>query len=184
MVQGYDDGTYKPNQGINRAEFLKILMESADISPQGVNCFSDVADQWFAGYVCEAQRQGIVQGYEDGTFGPVNPINFAEASKIVVNTLEIERSGEASFDWYEDFVLALEANGAILENIYHFGQPVTRGQMAEIIWRLQEKPEDVTTAKFDDLDLGMINVPSEAAVPDDIDILMALDAASDEQRVN
>ena len=38
-VQGYDDGTYRPANTINRAEFTKITLESAGVEPGGSNCF-------------------------------------------------------------------------------------------------------------------------------------------------
>ena len=82
VIEGYADGSFKPKAGINRAEFLKILLESrGDISTDGKNCFPDVTNQWFAKYVCFAKANDIVAGYPNGTFGPEKEINFVEASK-------------------------------------------------------------------------------------------------------
>ncbi|MBI4231671.1 beta-propeller domain-containing protein [Candidatus Peregrinibacteria bacterium] len=140
VVQGYADGTYKPATTINRAEFLKILMEAAALQTGGANCFKDVQDGWFAPYVCKAAELGLVKGYEDGNFRPAQDISFAEASKIVVNTLEIKPTMTDGSIWYEGFVKALEDLDAIPKTINSFGHYVTRGEMAEIIWRIKEQP--------------------------------------------
>lgn len=141
VVQGYEDGTYKPANTINRAEFLKILMEAAALQTGGSNCFKDVKDGWFAPYVCKAAELGLVKGYEDGNFRPAQEISFAEASKIVVNTLEIKEGASDGSVWYEGYVKALEDLDAIPKTINSFGQYVTRGEMAEIIWRIKEQPD-------------------------------------------
>lgn len=87
VVQGYDDGTFKPGNNVNRAEFLKMLYET--IGMQGLETelpFPDVpADQWYTKYVKEAYASGVVQGYPDGNFRPGDYINFAEATKIVMD---------------------------------------------------------------------------------------------------
>ncbi len=88
IVKGYDDGSFKPTQKINRAEFTKIIIEAAfPNQATGENCFSDITNEWFAPYVCFAKEKGIVNGYENNTFNPSQNINFAEASKILVTTL-------------------------------------------------------------------------------------------------
>lgn len=87
IIQGYEDGTFRPQADINRAEFLKILV--GGFAPEElVNetaCFSDVQQEWFAQYVCAAKRLGWVNGYPNGSFKPAQQINRAEAIKIVMN---------------------------------------------------------------------------------------------------
>ena len=87
VVVGYSDGTYGLDSNINRAEFLKIVMEVTDYELEGESCYPDVTDEWFAPYVCAADKLGFVDGYPDGTFKPGNDINFAEASKMITNIL-------------------------------------------------------------------------------------------------
>lgn len=88
VVQGYSDGTFRPDSQINRAEFLKMLYET--IGMVGYDStelrFIDVpSSEWYVTYVKEAFATGVVNGYPDGTFRPANYINFVEAVKIVMN---------------------------------------------------------------------------------------------------
>lgn len=87
VVQGYSDGTFKPDNKINRAEFLKMLYET--IGMEGHNpelSFPDVpADAWYTKYVKEAFYTKVAVGYPDGHFRPENNINFVEAVKVVMN---------------------------------------------------------------------------------------------------
>ena len=141
VVEGYEDGTYKPTADINRAEFLKIILESRGIEVSGDKCFPDVRDQWFAEYVCAAKQEGIIEGYPDGTFKPEKAINFAEASKILARAYG-QSIEEYSPDWYEPFVRALESSKAIPLSIEKLDQQVNRGEMAEMMWRLKEEKTD------------------------------------------
>ena len=146
ILEGYADGTIKPKSDINRAEFLKIVMLAADeeISAEVLSkdLFPDVSeDDWFYGYVNRASELGYVNGYDDGYFRPEQKINFAEASKIIVNVLGLDPSGFADDVWYSKYVKTLEADLAIPKTIVAFDKDVTRGEMAEIIWRVKEKPE-------------------------------------------
>lgn len=85
VIGGYPDGTFRPGASMNRAEFIKILVAGfrSDRLRGETHCFSDVRDEWFATYVCAAERLGWIQGYPDGTFRPDQHINRAEAMKIV-----------------------------------------------------------------------------------------------------
>lgn len=90
-IEGYADGTFKPNNPINRAEALVILMRIAGVDEHDVDQndidFGDVdADDWFAYAVVDATEEGIVEGYEDNTFRPVNNISRAEVAAMAVRT--------------------------------------------------------------------------------------------------
>lgn len=89
VIDGYPDGSFKPNGQINRAELMKMVVEMMVGDPVGLgdyeNCFPDVSDDWYAPYVCYAYEQGWVDGYPDGSFQPGNYTNRAEAVKIILN---------------------------------------------------------------------------------------------------
>lgn len=96
IVQGYDDGTFQPDQPVNRAEALKILTLAAQLQlPPGAEtgvtlAFPDVEERdWFAPTLKTAMYYDIVSGYPDGTFRPGNPITRAESAKIIWQTMRI-----------------------------------------------------------------------------------------------
>jgi len=73
VIGGYSDGSFKPEGELNRAQLMKILVEGQGITPdseQYRDCFPDVADQWYAPYVCYGKEIGWVEGFKDGTFRP------------------------------------------------------------------------------------------------------------------
>lgn len=150
IVSGYPDGTFKPFAAINRAEFTKIVIGAIFNDIEGGNCFPDVADQWFAPYVCRAKAEGIIGGYPDGTFGPEKPVSFAEAAKIIAGAMGLDATG-ATTVWYEQFVRALAAKNAIPTSIRAFDAQVTRGQMAEMIFRLHAKRTDKVSETYEEL---------------------------------
>lgn len=140
IVNGYDDGTYRPEQLINRAEFTKIIIESTNPQAEiGANCFPDVEDQWFAGYVCGARALDIINGYPDGTFRPAQNIAFVEAAKIVSIAFGYEPIETSP--WYKGYVENLGDENAIPLSIDSFEETITRGQLAEIIYRIKANPE-------------------------------------------
>ena len=89
IVDGYEDGSFRPDDPINRAEALKILLKATKLDPLEEPFeqqeFSDVPEEaWFAPYVERLVEYAIVEGYEDSTFRPQQHITRAEASKILL----------------------------------------------------------------------------------------------------
>lgn len=83
MIAGYEDGTFRPDAPITRAEFTAIAMRFANAVPEGENIFSDVhAGDWFYDVVVGSIQYGWIGGYEDGTFRPQNTITRAEVTAI------------------------------------------------------------------------------------------------------
>jgi|GEM_PF-1431545 hypothetical protein len=140
IVEGYDDGEFKPETSINRAEFLKIVLLAGGHEAGGSDCYSDVTDQWFAGYICAASDLGFVDGYSDGTFRPEQYVNFAEASKIISNIMGLSVDEQATDPWYERYVVSLGDAGAIAPTIVSFSQEVNRGEMAAMVSETMDYP--------------------------------------------
>lgn len=90
ITGGFPDGTFKPGEKINRAAALKMLVVASGLDYLSSTAdFTDVRQSdWFASYVGFAQEEGIVSGYEDGTFRAANLITRAEVVKIAVILLE------------------------------------------------------------------------------------------------
>lgn len=150
VVEGYSDGTFRPDNTINRAEFLKIIILSKGETPEGTGCFPDVNGQWYDGYVCKAKESGLVEGYPDGNFKPERPINFVESGKIVSIGLHLIPDESFQDDWYHSYVKAIEERKGIPPSIVTFDQYINRGEMAEMIWRIM-MGQDLPTAYYGDL---------------------------------
>jgi hypothetical protein len=165
IVEGYSDGTYKPDATINRAEFVKILVEAV-AEENGPVCkiapFSDV-DQasWYATYAHKARCLGLVEGYSDGSFQPSNFINFVEAAKILVKAYGLEATTtidscddptDIECTWYRPYVLMLEAHASIPTSIKRYEQLITRGEMAEMIYRLKTGTADRPSQDYSSLE--------------------------------
>ena len=93
-VCGYEDGTFKADQTITRAEYVKIVNNFFGYKPntEKVANFSDVnSGDWFAPYVNEAVERGYITGFEDGTFRPQDPIRRQEATVILARILGIDK---------------------------------------------------------------------------------------------
>ena len=89
ILDGYEDGSFRPNASITRAEFTKIAVSFfKHAGGASANPFNDVPDSaWYAEFVKAAAELGLIDGYEDGTFRPNAPITRAEACTIVNRTL-------------------------------------------------------------------------------------------------
>lgn len=112
VINGYEDGSFKPEEGITRAEFTKMLLEfwgfgniygdafvttgfsDVDSKTMTVTTKNEAGEQvttstpteqhWAAGYIKLAVDKGIVNGYGDGTFGPDDPVKYEESIKMIV----------------------------------------------------------------------------------------------------
>lgn len=89
ILDGYEDGSFRPNASITRAEFTKIAVSFfKHAGGASSNPFNDVPESaWYAEFVKAAAELGLIDGYEDGTFRPNAPITRAEACTIVNRTL-------------------------------------------------------------------------------------------------
>jgi polyhydroxybutyrate depolymerase len=145
IVQGYVDGTFKPLQAVNRAEFLKVLLaDSAEAPVPKRRCFPDVSSRdWFAPYVCAAKQRGIVTGQRGGLFQPEASINQAEALKMLL-LARGERIQEGSANpWYEPYLERAEELGIASQASALPWDTVTRERMAGLLARsLREEETD------------------------------------------
>lgn len=98
IVQGYGDGVFSPNGLVNRAEALKIMLESAGFTAtEAEDLFGDVpVNAWYAGYVTFANKNGVVSGKSEGRFAPGENITRAEVAKIAVKVMELHASQVAT----------------------------------------------------------------------------------------
>ena len=142
VIDGYSDGTFKPNRHVNRAEILKMVYLGAAKDPGGgpaTPCFVDVATtEWFHSFVCDAKSKGYVQGFDcpgGKCFRPAANITRAEAVKMVAAVFEIDPATDANSSgisfpdvqdvqhWSDEFVNWI-ANSKIASGPQPFGIPI------------------------------------------------------------
>ncbi|SLK07736.1 MULTISPECIES: S-layer homology domain-containing protein [unclassified Paenibacillus] len=100
-VQGYTDGSFKPDQAITRAEMavvLQPLLTSAQMTT-APKAFTDVNEHWAQQAVEQLSSAGVVTGYKDGTFRPSRPITRAEAVTMLNKLIGLQAETNAAGQW-------------------------------------------------------------------------------------
>lgn len=91
IIAGYEDGTFRPNASITRAEFAAIaarFFENNDVA-YNKGLFKDIAgNEWYADIVASAVGHGLISGYPDGSMQPNLPITRAESCAVINRTID------------------------------------------------------------------------------------------------
>lgn len=82
VIEGFQDGTFRPYAPITRAQFATIAVRFFEVTYAGDDKFSDIADHWAADYINKAAEAAIIAGFQDGTFRPNTNITRAQAMTI------------------------------------------------------------------------------------------------------
>ena len=152
ILNGYEDGEFKPEKSINRAESIKVLLEAIGENPEENNVlsadftdgkiFEDVSlSDWFAGYVSKAKKQGIIKGYSDNSFRPAKTVNQAELLKIAFNTFGIDLTDypittvDTSL-WFAPYLQYAIDNNLLDQESVNPAEGMTREEFSEVIYRL------------------------------------------------
>lgn len=121
IITGFPNGTYRPEEPVDRAEFAAMLASAFDTKPVrqlSESGFKDVpADYWAASVVEEAYETGFLQGYPNNLFLPNQEISKAEAITALINGLGLtasDRDSNLLQTYYTDYESIPEyATGAI-----------------------------------------------------------------------
>jgi len=93
VLTGYEDGTFRPNAPITRAEFSTVMCRALNLVDYARSLvteqrFTDVpTSHWACGYVNALASKGIISGVGDGNFDPDNTVTYAQVSKIIAGAL-------------------------------------------------------------------------------------------------
>ena len=105
MVSGDENGNYRPDDPITRAEFCVIALAFAYEPENAVCYFGDVSrSDWFYTYVAQAASYGWIGGYTNGNFGPNDRITRAQVTTIVNNMLGRAADRDYVIDHQADLV--------------------------------------------------------------------------------
>ncbi|WP_419961095.1 choice-of-anchor I family protein [Psychrobacillus sp. BM2] len=157
IVKGFGDGTFKPYQSVTRGQMASVLAKTLGMNMENVKNpgFKDVkvTDEYY-GPIAALVEAGVIEGYNDKTFKPGEPLTRAQMSKIISLGFKLDEvkltntpfTDVKTGDWYADYVQALIANNITTGTTPTTFAPyahVTRGQMASFIVR-SESPVQKT----------------------------------------
>lgn len=153
IVSGYSDGSFKPENNITRAEFVKMIVSALGLETGAYNAsFTDVSESdWFSPYVALAEHYNIVYGDEKGEFRPNENITRQDAAVIAYRGAMFLGTALSGVDSGEEFVDAasiadyasnqvniLKSNGILSGDGGYFNPDAfaTRAQMSQMIYSL------------------------------------------------
>lgn len=114
LIQGYEDGTFKPGNTITRAEFVTLMNNAKGFWSEGSINFSDVKNgSWFYSAVARAVAAGYVKGYSDGSFKPNNTITRAEAAVMIANTAKLSANEAGAYRFTDIGSIPAWARGSV-----------------------------------------------------------------------
>lgn len=156
IVNGYADGTFKPDNSITRAEFLTMLYNTglADTSVKGDVTFADVTgNEWYYDYISWGAENNLIVGYEDNTFRGNDVISRQEMAVVVSKFVKLANikftDGEAIVfadnaaiaSWAKQYVDDISAYGIVMgdnNNCYLPDKNLTRAETAVIIDKVMQ----------------------------------------------
>ena len=151
IIQGYPDGTFRPERAVSRAEMAKmtvLVMGGGDANADAASLrFSDVTETaWYMPYVTTMTKKAILNGYPDGTFRPEKTITYNEAAKILVASLGYAAS-DLKGSWPDNYMNKANDLGITqdLPTPINGNAPAIRGDIACMIDRAfydSRTPED------------------------------------------
>lgn len=138
ILNGYEDGTFKPEATITRAEMAKIVCETLGYYGMGSDKtpFDDVEPKhWAAGYINTAAGLGIINGYGDSKFGPEDTVTYEQAVKMVVCALGYEPMAADRGGWFAGYT-SVAANIGLTKGM----SSSARGDIAVLIYNALTTP--------------------------------------------
>ncbi|AOY76052.1 fibronectin type III domain-containing protein [Clostridium formicaceticum] len=89
VINGYPDGSFKPDGTITRAEFATMLVKAFEFDSNDEKVFKDTANHWAKDYVSKAATFGIVSGYDADSFGPDDLITREQMTVMIVKAAKL-----------------------------------------------------------------------------------------------
>lgn len=160
IITGYEDGTFKPDNQITRAEFAAIVTRMKGVAgnlPQdSVTGFSDLDNDssraWARPYVKAAVDLKIINGFEDGTFRAAEPVTYEQAVKMLICAIGYDVVAQSEYKkavalnpaatWSAGYIAAANKHGVTKGVITAMiSEPASRGVVAVLTSNALEVPE-------------------------------------------
>ncbi|MBR2132757.1 MAG: S-layer homology domain-containing protein [Oscillospiraceae bacterium] len=152
VFEGYEDGSFKPQGSITRAEVAAIIYRvvTGDVDDKQVgiyadyNVFSDVkSTAWYAGYVNYCANAQYIKGYGDGKFGPNDPVTGYQALAMILRAIGYDKNNEFSGAAWQVETAKVANQRGITKNVKAstLGVAATREVVAEVLFRTIMVPQ-------------------------------------------
>lgn len=93
-IKGYSDSTFRPDNNITRAEFATVLVKAFKLAPQSGKTFADTTGHWAGKDIATASHYGIINGYDEASFGPDDLITREQMAVMIVKAAKLSNSAE------------------------------------------------------------------------------------------
>lgn len=122
VIKGYEDGSFKPDKLVSRAEMAKMMFvlrtgsdDASYYAKDMTDTFTDTVGTWSNGYVKYCQAYGIVSGKSSTVFAPNAPVTTAEAAKmlLVYGGHDVQKDGLTGTQWKENTLKLADTEGLL-----------------------------------------------------------------------
>lgn len=163
VVLGYNDGNFGPEDPVSRGQIASILLRTDDeLAPVTPN-FSDVSiNSVHGGAIGALTEAGVIEGYDDGTFGPWDNIRRDHMAVMIARWLDVEPIDDGPFtdvNRYVGEINALNDLGVIngtTDTTFDPDADLTRAQTASLVLRVLELDEDSSDPEPGTVDLKLL----------------------------
>lgn len=155
-VSGYENGTFRPDNKLTRAEMAVIMNKKLGLKESASNTFKDVAaGKWYTEAVLHCVKAGVMTGYDSKSFGTNDKLTREQGAVILAKAFNVANaSGRTAFaddksisSWAVGAVKAMAAKGLISgmgNNRFEPKTPLTRAMMCQIIFAAEQKTVNPT----------------------------------------
>ena len=148
VINGYTDGSFKPNDTVTRAEMAKMIyvLRTGNSDASAYNndktTFTDIKGHWAAGYVKYCQSLGIIAGQSATKFAPDQTVTAQEAAKMLLVTLGYDpnKAGLVGASWAAKTNALADENGLLDDVNTSFTGPCPRQYAAQLIYNAIDTP--------------------------------------------
>ncbi|MFC5471857.1 S-layer homology domain-containing protein [Cohnella suwonensis] len=114
LIQGFSDGSFKPDQSITRGEFMVLVNRAFGFTELADVAFKDLKTKaWVYQDIRKAVKAGYVNGYSDGTIRYSRTINRQESAVVVANLLRLPANPGAANVFSDAGKIASWGKGAV-----------------------------------------------------------------------
>ncbi|MEF2864615.1 MAG: S-layer homology domain-containing protein [Eubacteriales bacterium] len=148
VIQGYDDGSFRPNETVTRAQMAKMIYvlrtgnSDASAYNDDYTTFTDISTHWGRGYIKYCQSLGIIAGKSATVFAPDVKVTTQEAAKMLLVTLgyDAKKAGLVGTGWASKTNALADENGLLEDVNTSFSGPCPRQYAAQLIYNTIDAP--------------------------------------------